>query len=495
MAEHFSFFDSVIGEDGVTYDREYDAQQFTDYFKTLVTTGVMKGAGNQLVLTANGQNMQTSMNTGIAFIEGRYYLNDAPLTFTHDTETLGLNRIDRIVIRLDLNTEARNVKAFIKKGTASANPVPPVLIQNDTVYEISIAQVRIVGGQTYIAANAVTDERGKEIICPWCGSKILPNFDNEALSELINNQLIDTKGLFYVINEFDDKNIDNILKPGLYSGYFNSSSEVTGTLPFNSKDNFLMKVIKYTYNTNSVQGIVITRQYLTSLNTQKTQYRIYNSTVGSWGNWLEDGMQNINDSTATTTFYVDGTNGKDSPDKGGSAGTGAFKTIQYAINQVKKLNVGDVIISVTDAVYNEDVTLNGFSGAKVFLKGTVTGFTANSVSVTNCDDIELGYLNTKKFVSFDNVKRAHLVYHKRTVTGEGSVCLVCNNTQCFVDSCTYSNSALAIRANLNSSVYVAGCDGSNNTMIYDAKGSVIRRGANTITGATQSTTSEGGQVL
>jgi len=187
LAEHFSFFDPVIQIDG-TYDREYNAQQFTNYFKTLVTTGVLKGERNQLKLTATGTTMQTKVDTGVAYILGRYYENDSLKELTHDTESLGVSRIDRVVIRMDLNTEARYVKTFIKKGAPSQNPVPPTLTQTQTVYEISLAQVRVVGGQTFIAANAVTDERGTNVICPWASSNILPSFDDNALAEHINNQ-------------------------------------------------------------------------------------------------------------------------------------------------------------------------------------------------------------------------------------------------------------------------------------------------------------------
>ncbi|WP_052130232.1 tail fiber protein [Ureibacillus sinduriensis] len=184
MAEKFRFFDAVEDENGV-YDREYNAQEFTDYFKALVTTGIMKGAGNQLAVTTNGSSMITSINTGIAFILGRYYENDSPLELTHDTETVGNNRIDRIVIRMDLSTEARYVKAFIKKGVPSTNPIAPNLTQTANLYEISLAQIKIVGGQTYIAVDDVRDERGTDVICPWAGSNILPNFNDEALAELV----------------------------------------------------------------------------------------------------------------------------------------------------------------------------------------------------------------------------------------------------------------------------------------------------------------------
>ncbi|MBK3495326.1 tail fiber protein [Viridibacillus sp. YIM B01967] len=176
------------------FDREYNAQEFTDYFATLVTTGVMKGAGNQLVVSVDGSSMMSKLSTGIAFLEGRYYANDSVLNLTHDTEVVGKSRIDRVVIRLDLSTEARHVKSFVKKGVASASPVAPVLTQTPNVYEISVAQVKLIGGQTYIASNNVTSERGTNIICPWAGSRILPNFDNDELANLVgkvNNELVD----------------------------------------------------------------------------------------------------------------------------------------------------------------------------------------------------------------------------------------------------------------------------------------------------------------
>ncbi|MEK4091730.1 tail fiber protein [Viridibacillus sp. FSL H8-0110] len=187
MAEKFSFFDPVEDESGV-FDREYNAQEFTDYFASLVTTGVMKGAGNQLNVSADGSSMITKLNTGVAFVEGRYYANDSLLNHTHDTETVGKSRIDRFVIRLDLSTEARHVKSFVKKGVASVSPVEPTLTQTANIYEISVAQVRIVGGQTFISTFNVTDERGKDTICPWAGSKILPSFNDNLLAQHIEQK-------------------------------------------------------------------------------------------------------------------------------------------------------------------------------------------------------------------------------------------------------------------------------------------------------------------
>mgnify|MGYP007046088069 CR=1 FL=1 len=210
------FFDPTIDANGKK-DREYNAQGFTDYFKSLVTTGLMKRAGNELKVTANGSNMITEIDTGIAFIEGRFYENDSKLSLTHDTETLGKSRIDRIVVRMDLNTESRFVKSFIKKGVPAVVPVAPALQRDQFIYEISLAQVKIIGGQTYINANDVIDERGKTDICPWAGSKILPNFDNATLEEHIHDYKEHIP--YAVATRYDTKGKYNITLDGVTQYY------------------------------------------------------------------------------------------------------------------------------------------------------------------------------------------------------------------------------------------------------------------------------------
>lgn len=184
MAEHFGFFDAVQDSNG-NYDREYNAEQFTVPFDALVTNGIVRSAYEQLEVVTSGSNMISRVKSGIAFIEGHHYLNDGNVELTHDVEVLGLSRIDRVVIRKDSNPESRYVKAFIRKGVPSANPVPPTLTRNDFIYEISLAQVRVVGGQGFI--SAITDERGTVNIGPWAGSDILPSYDDNLLAQHVNN--------------------------------------------------------------------------------------------------------------------------------------------------------------------------------------------------------------------------------------------------------------------------------------------------------------------
>lgn len=185
MAEHFGFFDAVQDPNGL-YDREYNAEQFTIPFDALITNGVVRSAYEQLEVVTSGSNMVSQLKSGIAFIEGHHYFNDGNVELTHDVEVLGMSRIDRVVIRKDSNPESRYVKAFIKKGLPSANPVPPTLTRNEYIYEISLAQVRVVGGQGFI--SNIIDERGTVNIGPWAGSDILPSYDDNLLARHVENR-------------------------------------------------------------------------------------------------------------------------------------------------------------------------------------------------------------------------------------------------------------------------------------------------------------------
>lgn len=306
MAEHFSFFDPVQLPDG-TYDREYNAEKFTKYFGVLVTTGVMKGEGNMLAVSVSGSNMVTKINTGVAFVEAKYYENDSFKELTHDTESLGNSRIDRIVIRMDLSTEARYVRVFIKKGVPSTNPVPPTLTQTPNLYEISLAQVKVVGGQTFISVDAVMDERGKDVICPWAGSKILPNFDEGELEKVIakvdnswqkgvyNSTTVTNLGPYsaartLLINQSDWKNTGNVEQlnidipvGGAFSGIIKVSfASFWGDADGSGGAEVIYEVASYpkvATTTNKVTILQISERFSQVFNIRQAQFNVDNGNI------------------------------------------------------------------------------------------------------------------------------------------------------------------------------------------------------------------------
>lgn len=167
MAEKYCFFDSTPED-----ERVYTADEFAEYFRRVLTDGIFNG-GTNLKVEASGTNIQTFIQPGYAWLQGYMYKVDTdPLYLTHDLPHATYDRIDRVVIRLDKTLENRYVKAFVKKGTAATNPAPPALTRNQNVFEISLAQVRIIKGKSYIEGSQVTDERLNTSVCGLVNSLI-----------------------------------------------------------------------------------------------------------------------------------------------------------------------------------------------------------------------------------------------------------------------------------------------------------------------------------
>ena len=167
MPEYSRFFDSTPDD-----ERYYSADEFAEYFRRLLTNGIFNG-GTNLQVGCDGNNIMTYVNEGFAWIEGYMYkIEGGPFYLTHDLPDTQYDRIDRIVLRLDKSLEVRAINAKVLKGTPAANPVPPALTRNDNVYEISLAQIRILKGKSYIEGFQITDERLDASVCGLVNSLI-----------------------------------------------------------------------------------------------------------------------------------------------------------------------------------------------------------------------------------------------------------------------------------------------------------------------------------
>lgn len=129
---------------------------------------------NKLAVTASGSNMNVSIDSGRAWVRGFGYKNDASASKTLSAAHATLNRIDRIVIRLDRT--ANTVLLAVLTGTNGASPSAPALTQNSTTWEISLAQVYIGAAVTTISNSNITDER--ELTFPGVG--IIPGRELEV---------------------------------------------------------------------------------------------------------------------------------------------------------------------------------------------------------------------------------------------------------------------------------------------------------------------------
>lgn len=143
---------------------DYGAEEAQLYFATR-TRGVF--AGTHLAVTAAG-GMAVSLGTGIAWLKngdfgGLVYANTAPLPLTVGLADDTYPRIDRVVIRYDVQTNA--VYAYVKAGTPASAPVPPVMERSSIADEISVAQVYVAAAGTEITDSNITDDRLNTEVC------------------------------------------------------------------------------------------------------------------------------------------------------------------------------------------------------------------------------------------------------------------------------------------------------------------------------------------
>lgn len=162
MAEIFKFFNSAPGD-----ERWHYASDFADYFGSVLSSGLISSGDSPvgLQVTVNSGTMTTSVNVGKAIIKGYSYENTTLLTLTHTIPEQTLDRIDRIVLRLDLKNASRFIKVFVKEGVSALEPVPPELQRDQYIYELSLAQVRIRKNTSSIVVSDIKDERANENLC------------------------------------------------------------------------------------------------------------------------------------------------------------------------------------------------------------------------------------------------------------------------------------------------------------------------------------------
>ena len=128
------FFNSSNG------DRIYDADDFAGFYDGLIFDGVYSSVGNRFNVEALSE-MYITVDSGRAWFNHTWTVNDQKLTLEVDTADTVYDRIDDVV--LEVNKEQR--KNFIKivKGTPDAYPVRPTLTNTETIIQHALAYIDV----------------------------------------------------------------------------------------------------------------------------------------------------------------------------------------------------------------------------------------------------------------------------------------------------------------------------------------------------------------
>lgn len=161
---NYSFFNSILDPEG-NPDRPFDANDFSKYFGSLIKNGIFPNPSTNFQIMGDQNNMTVKAEKGLAWIEGHLAYDDSVFILNIDTADSALDRIDRIVLRLD--TLDRCIKWVVKKGEFSGSPTPKPLQRDADAYEIALADIRINHGTSSITQAMITDLRMNTELCGW----------------------------------------------------------------------------------------------------------------------------------------------------------------------------------------------------------------------------------------------------------------------------------------------------------------------------------------
>src|SRR5699024_2534325 len=108
-----------------------------------------------------------ALSTGWIFANGFSLEIENTKTLEHDVAHPDNDRIDRVIVRFDTNPEGLDFYPVIKKGTPAKDPVAPDLTRDNYIYEMSVAQVLIKAGKSYVEDSDITDERENDEVCGY----------------------------------------------------------------------------------------------------------------------------------------------------------------------------------------------------------------------------------------------------------------------------------------------------------------------------------------
>ena len=158
MAVKYGFFNSVNG------DRLYNADDISRFFYKLISDGVLDSPATNLMV-AYSTGMTVQVLPGYGMINAKYVWLTSAENVTLDAADIALPRIDRVVLRLDIDN--RQITVAAKKGTPAASPAPPALTRSGGIYELSLAKIAVAANATAIVQADITDERPDNNVCGY----------------------------------------------------------------------------------------------------------------------------------------------------------------------------------------------------------------------------------------------------------------------------------------------------------------------------------------
>ena len=146
--------------------KTYSATDFVESNKNTMKDGILPNTDFFKVLPSS--NRTIGVTSGRGWVQGHAFSSGSTLSFTLDSADGVLDRVDTIVIRLDLTTGNEKIECKVIKGALGGSATAPV--RDGTYYDLVIAHIAVAHGTTAITAAMITDKRGDGNLCGWSGA-------------------------------------------------------------------------------------------------------------------------------------------------------------------------------------------------------------------------------------------------------------------------------------------------------------------------------------
>lgn len=180
MALSCGFYNSL------DHDRKYNAEQFGSIFDGVIHDGVYMNIGGTMMVKATGADMTVNIQTGRAWFNHTWTLNDTiyPIILP-DAEQM-LSKIVAIVLEINNETNVRTNSFKTIVGTpASQNPQRPILVNTESIHQYPLAYILIKPGVEVIKQEDITNMVGTSV-CPFVTSVAASMNVNELIAKWEN---------------------------------------------------------------------------------------------------------------------------------------------------------------------------------------------------------------------------------------------------------------------------------------------------------------------
>ena len=198
MTVSSGFFNSV------SHDRLYNAEQLSSIFDGIIIDGVYENYGKAFnVIAYEDANSTVIVDTGRAWFDHTWTLNDSQFSIELDPPNEMLDRLDAIVIDVNLETATRANSIVYLKGSEATPEIPPEFINTEFHKQHPIC---------YITRHAGPDAPVKqEDIQYLVGTSVCPMVTGILESQNLENIILQLKSEFNTwwdgIKETLDENV------------------------------------------------------------------------------------------------------------------------------------------------------------------------------------------------------------------------------------------------------------------------------------------------